>query len=39
MEFGKVDRYTKQLILSMIPKWVGLGLLILIMIYYVKGVM
>ena len=29
-----MDKHTKQLVLSMIPKWIGLTILIILMIYY-----
>ncbi len=29
-----MDKHTKQLVLSMIPKWIGLTILIIIIIYY-----
>ena len=30
-----MDKHTKQLVLSMIPKWIGLTILIVIIIYYI----
>ena len=29
-----MNKHTKQLVLSMIPKWIGLTILIIIIIYY-----
>ena len=29
-----MDKHTKQLVLSMIPKWIGLTILIILIIYY-----
>ena len=30
-----MDKHTKQLVLSMIPKWIGLTILIILIIYYI----
>ena len=30
-----MDKHTKQLVLSMIPKWIGLTILIIVMIYFI----